>query len=546
MTDSATAPSARRLLRIHLEQLTSILKLADDARAKASTSHQRSWPTTTREEKGPEHEAFEKLDKEYTERLLLTRCISVLCQSAAYQRPLRITRLQALLAGCEKAGHLYVAALEDGGTDDSVRTAALLARQLPLAIESLQQAWLHHSALPPSSGYIEAAEYLDTAWYECVRVAACLREEMGTMLLEGYDWPLKTVAISRKPLDTQPALQAAEQYIDYGAVNTIWHALTNANLRDRWDTTAYFRLVGAMFAASLVEDTQGLHKTSRWSPQIFIRGLAGMDFDLGIVFHDDPATVVWPLGRAHSSSRGIIIYCVRPRSTGYSFNWRYRTLVDPMSDVAEIETNAIVTLAPTVDDATSPGPRPKSFTDLPAELRNAIYADAIGIDDWGFLWTDVMRETGCRTLPELCGVSRQIYRQVQALCLAGTAISAGYNETRWGNLDEIGGLRFDYGSYWMDTLSDEAHFRRFELAAHIPQGSEVVYITLHEDLGARGAQTIELREFSHYPGEEKAESLRELVQILLEDNGTGGLSLVDAAVMAEIIHWHTDDYVRNR
>ncbi|KAK5689182.1 hypothetical protein LTR17_026455 [Elasticomyces elasticus] len=515
-TSAKAAPGMHRLLRMQLDQLSHILHSANITRRETTSAKVGSWSTSERQQEKTTLNTLKQLDKEYHERLVVSRTIIRLCMSAVYQQPHRFKRLQQLLQLTQDAADRYTKCLHFVHSLES---------------ESLSLVWECSRATVESSkqGMVDVEQYFDTAPYDHRMLALRQGFDKEIMAIEHYLGPLTTVPTDKEPIWWHSTLQSTN-HLDYGAINSIWHSLTRQGMRDAGDRRGYLKLCGLLLTAWLGEDVfdpDSEDEKVTWAPELLSMGLRGIHIDLGIIFGDDTSIVVWPLGRSDGAS--LVIYCAELSFDG-RHQWQYKSLA-----YADVEQDA-----DTASTKSAPLPasiaQPKTLFDLPAELRNTIYTEY-------FLYSERdskeveglarMQKLNDFTLPRLCAVNRQLLFEVAPLWLASTTFSIHCFSYRRVSTRRLVSYALADNHSGIKLLPSPAHIRHLEY--NIPCHGNL-RITVGEEAQVEVIENTSVT-LTSVPMQRGLKALWELVQHLVADNGTGGLSLVDAAVILDFV-WH--------
>ncbi|KAK3638436.1 hypothetical protein LTR56_013076 [Elasticomyces elasticus] len=570
MADTKAA-RMQRLLRLSLDQLAGTLQVADEARCDILIKGKNSL---IRPETQQEHDAIaslEVLNEEYHEILVIALLLARLCASTEYQKSHRLARLIKLLQASEAAAHRYASGYNNVRTAIKAKGRLVRSvRQLKLARESLPLMWdAYQEAAASHQQTIGIEAYFNIAPYECHRGASELKHNenplaLDSTILEAYMKPVVTTAIDRTPrwpLETsrksvvqytsnqekiafsgsyahvdqseidqseidQSEIDQSEidQSIDLGAVNAIWHCLTESALCNENDKEAYLKLCLILEQEAGTTWRSGLNRQATWDTTTLTKGLTKISVDLGFIFGDDHTVVVWPSGKFNANrGRGIVLYCVQPLTTAPDdgLNYRYRPLV---MEHAENDKQEAKPRLPASETNMALDLHPKTFMDLPAELRNIIYGFYLHNSSTEVKWDEV---------------SRQFYEEVTPLWLAGKQFWCDLHNNRLQGKKIT--FMFD-GNYSIRLLPSQAHIRRLAIPFGQHAEARTLYIDWTEQ--ARGCGEVVVfekngRRALDRAGEPRyASALRKLIEILVEDNGTNGLSLIDAAVMADLLYIH--------
>ncbi|KAK3629239.1 hypothetical protein LTR56_005115 [Elasticomyces elasticus] len=267
MSDIATSAKAatgmHRLLRLQLDQLSHILHSANVTRRETTSAKVGSWSTSERQQEKTTLDTLRQLDKEYHERLVVSRTIIRMCMSAVFQQPHRFKRLQQLLQSTQDAADRYTKCLH--------------------FVHSLE-----------SEGMVDVEQYFDTAPYDHHVLALRQGFDKEIMVIEHYLGPLTTVPTDKEPIWWHSTLQWTN-HLDYGAINSIWHSLTRQGMRNAGDRRGYLKLCGLLLTAWLGEDVfdpDSEDEKVTWAPEQLSMGLRAIHIDLGIIFGDDTSVVV--------------------------------------------------------------------------------------------------------------------------------------------------------------------------------------------------------------------------------------------------------------
>ncbi|KAK5680898.1 hypothetical protein LTS10_006656 [Elasticomyces elasticus] len=534
-TSAEAAPGMHRLLRMQLDQLSHILHSANVTRRETTSAKVGSWSTSERQQEKTTLGTLKQLDKEYHERLVVSRTIIRLCMSAVLQQPHRFKRLQQLLQSTQDAADRYTKCLHFVNSLENEVSACYRLhsanKHIALACKSLSLVWEYSHATVESSkqGMVDVEQYFDTAPYDHRMLALRQGFDKEIMVIEHYLGSLTTVPTDKESTWWHSTLQSTN-HLDYGAINSIWHSLTRQGMRDAGDRRGYLKLCGLLLTAWLGEDVfdpDSEDEKVTWAPKLLSIGLRGIHIDLGIIFGDDTSVVIWPLGK--SDSTALVIYCTEPSFDG-RHQWQYRSLVS--ADVDQDANTASTESAPLPASIA----QPKTLFDLPAELRNAIYTEY-------FLYSerdskDVEGRAGMQklndfTLPRLCAVNRQLLLEVAPLWLGSTTFSMHCFSYRRVSTRRLVSYAIADNHSGFKLLPSPAHIRHLEY--NIPcHGS--LRITVQEEAQVEVIEDTSVT-LTSIPMQRCLKALRELVQHLVADNRTGGLSPVDAAVVLDFV-WH--------
>ncbi|KAK4960917.1 hypothetical protein LTR10_001406 [Elasticomyces elasticus] len=533
-TSAKAAPGMRRLLRMQLDQLSHILHSANVTRRETTSAKLGSWSTSEHQQEKTTLDTLMQLDKEYHERLVVSRMVIRMCMSAVYQQPHRFKRLQQLLQSTQDAADRYTKCLHFVHSLESEVSAChrlhSANKQIVLACKSLSLVWeCSHATVESSQGMVDVEQYFDTAPYDHGVLALRQGFDKEIMVIEHYLGPLTTVPTDKEPIWWHSTLQSTN-HLDYGAINPIWHSLTRQGMRDAGDRRGYLKLCGLLLTAWLGEDVfdpDSEDEKVTWAPEILSMGLRGIHIDLGIIFSDDTSVVVWPLGKSDGAS--LVLYCAEASFDG-RHQWQYKSLAS-----ADVEQNA-----DTVSTKSAPLPasiaQPKTLFDLPAELRNAIYTEYLVYlerDSKGFGGLAGMQKLNDFTLPRLCAVNRQLLFEVAPLWLASTTFSMHCFSYRRVSTKRLVSYALADDHSGIKLLPSPAHIQHLEY--NIPRHGNL-RITVREEAQVDVIEDTSVT-LTSMPMHRCLKALRELVQHLVADNGTGGLSPVDAAVILDFV-WH--------
>ena len=558
MMEGVTSPYQRRLLTLQLESLALYLRSADHARRETTAARKEYWTKTDLRRKLSDTDTVDKQcseirqhDIEYRERLTAVLIISRLCCSQGYQHPHRIERLLSSLASCRDAASRYFRALKadllvafdpaNWGEDASEESVEFSLRQLELAADSIELIWRGEPVKPRTIEPASMTAYFDRTPYERCKLAETLSHTSGKMLIEPYKTPFKTIVIGKVPRWNAAFMGPEKQRIDFAVVNALWHSLTVARLFKRKSRPDYFALYKLMLAASGVLQGQPSNKPDlSWSPQELTDVLSGMRVDLGLIFADDPAVVVWPAGKSHAKSgRSIVLYCPYPQhcdpkgASPYwwyrqgSLYWRYKPLSDTTADDSRTEANATATPIVRVGK--------KTFLDLPAELRNVVYTMYLNDSADAGAGERVIEHFKLK-LPDICMASKQICDEVAPQWLASTRFRVG--PKLQGLLRSSRSIRSSMllardilkpSNYFLSQLPNASHIRHLKILQNLTPD---IIITLTDDARADD-MVVRVSGGQQEMHSSLRNGLRDLAESLAADNGTGGLSLTDVVAIVD-------------
>ncbi|KAK5732586.1 hypothetical protein LTR17_010401 [Elasticomyces elasticus] len=554
MADTKAA-RMQRLLRLSLDQLAGTLQVADEARCDILIKGKNSL---VRPETQQEHDAIaslEVLNEEYHEILVIALLLARLCASTEYRKSHRLARLIKLLQASEAAAHRYASGYNNVRTGIKAKGRLVRSvRQLKLARESLPLMWdVCQEAAASHQQTIGIEAYFNIAPYECHRGASELKHNenplaLDSMILEAYMKPVVTTAIDRTPrwpLETsrKSVVQYTsnqekiafsgsyahvdqseiDQSIDLGAVNAIWHCLTESALCNENDKEAYLKLCLILEQEAGTTWRSGLNRQATWDTTTLTKGLTKISVDSGFIFGDDHTVVVWPSGKFNANrGRGIVLYCVQPLTTAPDdgLNYRYRPLV---MEHAENDKQEAKPRLPASETNMALDLHPKTFMDLPAELRNIIYGFYLHNSSTEVKWEQDLQ-----------------MKRRDELALPPLSEASSFGATYTLQRKKIT-FMFD-GNYSIRLLPSQAHIRRLAIPFGQHAEARTLYIDWTEQ--ARGCGEVVVfeengRRALDRAGEPRyASALRKLIEILVEDNGTNGLSLIDAAVITDLLYIH--------
>ncbi|KAK5732585.1 hypothetical protein LTR17_010400 [Elasticomyces elasticus] len=547
------AASFSQRLRLAMEQITAALKHAEDIRLEIKDIAMQIGPYMTCQPrvKVDRRGCFNNINERYYDRLTVTTLISKLCTSTAYQQDHRMSRLSELLRLVKNAADEFVNSFDfiPGQTRSANHQAvetqtASIKNHLESStadIEALSDAvtrlWQGRNNAPILSEYPGSiVTYFDGGPYHLPKAAKCLRQDQGTMVIEANNIPVHQVRADIEPLWSHHELEMemSTQYMNYGALNSIWRSLSEKGIVDSDDFEAYRKLCKLLPTASLVfakdeevscedDDCEGhghlrydhspsCRYKSRWAPHEPAVAMTDMQVDLGFVFCDDHSVILWPFGKH------------QPRASCYDLGpaWHYSSLRKTESRRKDEEHNEV---------QASTAKQPKGILDLPPELRMHIY-DAyfsLASKEWRRTWWHLAE----MTLPALCLVNRQFRDEVAPSWLASWKV---YCESSWDSsyvADQVLG----YGTYIGYQLSCRPLIRSLSISYKFHE--DIIDIDLSEQARSSKKVAVYMEDGSPKTVQQSyMKGLCELVEGLAEDNATYGLTLVDVMVINDFLRAH--------
>ncbi|KAK6419547.1 hypothetical protein LTR81_007369 [Elasticomyces elasticus] len=478
---------------------------------------------------------FKDIDEQYYDCLTVATLISKMCISTAYQEDHRISRLLKLLRLVKNAADEFVNSFDfvpgqapsvDNGHAETQNISIKKHLESSIAdIEALgdtiTRLWQGHNDAPILSEHSGSiAAYFDGGPYDLRKAAKCLRQDQGTMVIEANNIPVHQMRADSEPLWShhEPEMEMSKQYMNHGALNSIWRLLIEKGILGRSDLGACRKLCQLLPTASLVfaedeevscEDDDCEHHghlhydhspscryTAWWAPHELAIAMIDMHVDVGFVFCDDHSVIVWPLGMVHAvQGRGIVLYCRpqhQPRASCYDLGpaGRYTSL---RTTESERESEEHTNVQPSVVK------RFKGILDLPPELRMHIY------DAYFSLAMARIVENTLRASWDSSHVADQV------LGYYGSYI--GYQFSSRPLIHSLS-ISYKFHEDMIDIDLGEQARRNKKVAVYMEDGSP------------KSVQQAYMK------------GLCELVDNLAEDNVTCGLTLVDVMVINDFLRAH--------
>ena len=339
---------------------------------------------------------------------------------------------------------------------------------------------------------------------------------------------------------------------NFDSINAVWYSMLAAGCvesRGKEEYTKVYRAAMGMETKSLIGRNRSSH--SDWiNPVSLAQGLRTIDVWLGIIFRDDPHTIIWPLGKSLTSQgQEVMIYCCNTHDGCFSYQGMKllsvggRPVRPPRANHAFSNTSldGWKSRLPSRrrhhsrDGERPSGPssahKPFPFLRLPAELRNKVYEEYLSDRNWDLEWTHRFEFdcSGIIQIPELCKTSHQLLSEVLPLYLAQGPLRIDSFEDRPLRLDA------------QPILHEFLKFRSFEfLKFSFDAGSDTsiseVEVTLSDDkLGF----TIEYQPIGLVTDDPETsamlQQLKMLIIILTEGMTTDGLRLADISAIWEFL-----------
>lgn len=525
-------------------------------------------------------------------QLRLTFYVARLCLSPGYQQLHRLQRYLSMAETCALAIEALVDAASSPGcvtTGDcrslrgiladavgalqnsskciavyleSIGGSELATSSAHLAIEASQQeSKLELKAPEPRK--INKAEYLDCHWvYGWDRDVDLFwryvyPENEAAVLLEPVNFTFQRMKTGKVPTWLGVKVGEDRRHLLADSVNAIWQSLHEGQLLVSLTKGAHQRryaaLANACFDYCADDPEMACH------PFGLAEVLAKEQIGLGIVFQDDRSVVVWPKGKKFTDqSRRIIVLCGK-----ILWAWRYHSIriranrdsiterIEPQ-DVSVGSSKRSVPIADSKSNEAKDVSGKKGLGDskpapffriLPAELRNEIYELHVREDDnamdlggvTGRLELDCWRSIGIRSVdiipPPLAAVNRQLWSEVLPLYLRSRTVSVytGKCNTRGPWWVDFVPRNFTQVNRWMSVMPDTAHIRH--LAFNVFETDRCIFLDLLSD-----APFMDLRVTQDSDSQvldPSMDELCDLVEVVLQDRRTAGLSMFDVAVIVD-------------
>ncbi|KAK5121869.1 hypothetical protein LTR85_004440 [Meristemomyces frigidus] len=406
--------------------------------------------------------------------------------------------------------------------------------------------------LRPGSVY----EWASNAQY-MVQHSNLAEDQVAGIVIERLAHTYRQIGTSTERLWNNVPREECGRKLPYDNINAVWLSPNAHVLLDTTGMDDYRELSDAVTNA-VVGGTDYQRRYLAHRPACLAKALLTMQIDLGLLFDDDLSVLVWPLGKTHAvKGRSVVVQCGHYSEGG----WRYRVVARVSGEASRQAATQIVSteftgvtgvasLASgtiTRKDQQILGDQPRSrskqvsFLDLPAELRNAIYAEYLSFqpktyeerEKYG--WVLQTQNLATAIPPEICSTCRQIRDEVAPLYLASKTFLVALPKRKVTPGKLVHASVMSTGNKWLPALPSAAHFRdiRFQLPG--PRRGDV-YLTLRAE--APGFELQPCLGRWQLGLAEHVEQLRELVRIVVHDRDTDGLSVADVAVIADFLNAH--------
>ena len=273
-----------------------------------------------------------------------------------------------------------------------------------------------------------------------------------------------------------------------------------------------------------------------------------LGIQVGIIFPEDISVVIWPFRESLSKDvMRVVVYCNKEFS--YHRYYTVRLLEPGVKAVPKItnrrrlscfQRETELKIEPSNSDVftTVPGPSSKSFPllRLPAELRNKVYASYIS--DLGLPSSRHGRFTRYRDvkIPELAQTCRQLRNEVLSFSLASRPLELHIDSRELKRLE----FRFvkdhilRHQNWPLVSLSAAASF--IDIQVFVGDDCDKYAFRLRKSGGETSLDVSDTWQKQYLPKlAVQYEQLKRLVAVVLEDSTSYGLSLIDVAVITEVV-----------
>ena len=349
----------------------------------------------------------------------------------------------------------------------------------------------------------------------------------------------RRIEIEHKSLYKEPSdiFHCSDNAVE--GINAVWAALRVAGLGPIASESLYWKAYRALYGKAYCGDVL---------PAYLAKVMRGIGILLGFVFSDDVSTVVWPYGRHSSESgRDLVIYCEKvglaTRFSALRFleaegepaielSSRNRQMQLHLLDGKQLKSAQENTSRDQVEES------PKRFPlfRLPAELRNKVHAFYISSLDFqhegfrGGSWRKDIR------VPELAQTCRQMRDEVLSMFLASKTIllhMKGYDLGHRG-VQVVNSKILSDRIWALNSVPAAANFTRVDIITEDDEPG--IDFKLRKSNHNYTLEVSDRWQNKYLPKlEVQYKQLHRLVKILVEDNTSYGLSLVDIAVVTKFV-----------
>ena len=298
-------------------------------------------------------------------------------------------------------------------------------------------------------------------------------------------------------------------------------------------------------------------------PMCLAKSMSLWNVNVGIIFSDDLSVIVWPVGKHHAKILyEVVIYCTRPVRGGYRF-FAIQLLkpgvkAAPKSGNHEVQPRArewsqrmrIVEangdLYPLLSKSNS---KPFSFLRLPTELRSKVYAYYLEYkNDNNCRWTLGPRADRI-SIPELSQTCHQLRDEVLPMFIESTLIKLVMTKESKSTSSSF--VRSKILSDWNAPLARLSAFSNFTKVEIALPGTPYCQFRMWKTENRFASDFIGLcpsskQRYPHPPTHPQVVARRKefqrVVDIIVEDRRSEGLSLFDIAAIAEFLFKYSEAF----
>lgn len=515
-------------------------------------------------------------DTFYRHRLIVALSLARMCKAPGYQEKHRLQRLGKMLQACDETAAAMRAAYDEvtqptinGEVLSKGRHLKVSADMIAISATSLKVDLAgsnrlgklssenpvegtvstvagHPSRLISGNAYFDRSPH--TSRYEWKTSKSRLHKGIGEKDLPNVVVDIMDSAagfesrkVSDKPLwwPTLPASETARS-AKVGGINAVWLSPMTNTLFDKSDRSAYKVLFDAITAAGASTSPSSTSHRAFVNPTELAQGLKALQIDLGVMLSEDRRSIVWPLGKEDASQgRCVLVECC----AAYGAGWRYKTIIPPYVHKTSPQPREVPDSQDSTDritssrdtDSSSPTESHSPFLRLPPELRNMVYTEYLAepthITNSSPLWTHEHVKIGYLDKPDICMTCRTLRDEVLPVYLASrkvhVKVQGGAELSTWSYLARY---VFTQANRWMSFVPISAQLTHVVFVFKVAR-VEVVLRKESPGFELTAMNLCKEPKVGRYLG-----LLRELVQIIVEDKTTPGLSVVDVALIADFLY----------
>lgn len=395
--------------------------------------------------------------------------------------------------------------------------------------------------------YIPPLEYFKpTSLYGMPQVAQDLLQkltddELGAVVIEKLYQKFECSSISTPSLggiyiSTHPVERSK---MDFNALNAVISSPMAVRSLPDITTAIYQEMVRAI--------TKNI-ELGYASHMCLAKAMRNWKITLGFIFSGDSSVIVWPTGGGSTSDTCRVVIYSRPQQRGFSYS-TVKLLKPTVKLLKTSLKSSSKSDEPGVNVALSQRQKPKTSTllQLPAELRNKIYAYYLEPDnDRKRRWSLRSTTLHDNTLPELSRTCRQLRDELLPMMITTTSLTIVMTKSRFSRVDTPSSLVRSHvltkRNCALAKLPALSHFQDIEFVLPEPNTCRFKLWKKGETFFSEFTrpQSGNLQISVHPKLTARFKELNRLVTRIVNDRRTEGLGFYDIAAIAEFLFKYCD------